>query len=86
MTKRTGTKPEELARGFMSLDTAAKWCDGSLKTVKRWIGKGLPVYQEGPRSKVLIRPTDIEAFLTKRQAPQPELDAMVAEVLKGFVT
>ncbi len=86
MTKRTGTNPEALPQGFMSLETAAKWSDVSRKTVQRWIGKGLPVYQEGPRTKVLIRPSDIEAFLTRRQVAQPELDQMVTEVMEGLVT
>ena len=70
----------------MSLETAANWCDVSRKTVQRWLRKGLPCYQEGPRSKVLIRPSDIEAFLTRRQLAQPELDRMVAEVLESLVT
>ncbi len=82
--KRTGTNPESSPQGFMSLDTAAKWADVSRKTVQRWISKGLPVYQEGPRSKVLIRPADIDEFLTRRQLAQPELDQMVAQVMKDF--
>ncbi len=69
----------------MSLETAAKWSDVSRKTVQRWIGKGLPVYQEGPRTKVLIRPSDIEAFLTRRQLAQPELDQMVDQVLADLM-
>ena len=69
----------------MSLETAANWCDVSRKTVQRWIGKGLPVYQEGPRTKVLIRPSDIEAFLTRRQLAQPELDQMVDQVLADLM-
>ncbi|MCZ6799646.1 MAG: helix-turn-helix domain-containing protein [Nitrospirae bacterium] len=64
----------------MSLETAATWCDVSPKTVQRWIGKGLPCYQEGPRTKVLIRPSDIETFLTKRQVKKLDLDAMVEAV------
>ncbi len=86
MNKPTGTNPEALPQGFMSLETAATWCDVSRKTMKRWIQKGLPVYSEGPRSKILVRPCDIEAFLTRRQLAQPELDRMVAEVMEGLVT
>ena len=81
MNKPTGTNPESLPQGFMSLETAANWCDVSRKTVQRWLRKGLPCFQEGPRTKVLIRPCDIEAFLTKRQAPKSSLDDLVESVL-----
>ena len=81
MNKRTGTNSVSLPQGFMSLDSTANWCDVSRKTVQRWLRKGLPCYQESPRSKVLIRPTDIEAFLTRRQAERPALDTLVDEVM-----
>ena len=71
-------------QGFLSLDHAAKWADVSVKTVKRWLSRGLPCYQEGPRTKVLIRPSDIETFLTKRQVAKPNLDAMVEEVVRDL--
>ena len=70
-----------LTPGFLPLAEAAQWSGVSPKTMKRWIAKGLPVYQSGPRSKVLIRPSDIETFLTKRQVAKPELDAMVEATL-----
>lgn len=70
-----------MTRGFLSLEHAAQWSDVSVKTVRRWISQGLPRYQEGPRSKVLIRPGDIESFLTRQQVAKPELDRMVDEVL-----
>ena len=69
----------------MSLETAANWCDVSRKTVQRWLRKGLPCYQEGPRSKVLIRPSDIEGFLKRRQVVQAELDQMVDQVLADLM-
>ena len=65
--------------GFLSLEHAAQWADVSVKTVKRWLSRGLPSYQEGPRTKVLIRPGDIEEFLTKRQAERPALDVLIEE-------
>jgi hypothetical protein len=52
--------------------------------MKRWIRKGLPIFQAGPRAKVLIRPVDIEAFLTRQQAPAPDLDAMMNDVLQSL--
>jgi len=70
--------------GFLSLEHAPQWADVSVKTIKRWLSRGLPSYQEGPRTKVLIRPSDIEEFLTKRQVPQSDLDVMVADVMVGL--
>jgi hypothetical protein len=54
--------------------------------MKRWITKGLPTYQAGPREKLLIRPTDIDGFLTKSQIHPVDLNAMVADVLKSLKT
>jgi predicted site-specific integrase-resolvase len=65
----------------MSLKDAAAWAGVSGRTIKRWIAAGLPMYQERPRSKILIRPEDIELFLTKRQVPGPDLNAIVSQVI-----
>ena len=70
--------------GYLSLPMAAAFVSVSSRTVKRWIAQGLPMYQAGPRTKVLIRPSDIEQFLTRQQAPRPALDRMVAEVMQGL--
>ena len=67
---------------YLSLKHAAAYADVSVKTVKRWIERGLPKYQEGPRSKVLIRPTDIEAYLTRKEVSPPDLNGMVEDVCK----
>ena len=72
--------------GFLSLEHAADYADVSVKTIKRWIESGLPKYQAGPRSKVLIRPTDIEVYLTRQQATPPNIDALVDEVVKELVS
>jgi predicted site-specific integrase-resolvase len=66
--------------GYLPLLEAAPWAGVSVRTLKRWIKKGLPTYQAGPRERVLIRPADIDAFLTRRQIEKPNLDAMVEEV------
>lgn len=71
-------------QGYFPLRKAATWAGVSLKTLQRWIGRGLPVYQAGPREKVLIRPADIDQFLTRRQQPPVNLDALVDDVLQGF--
>jgi len=76
------TEPYEAIRpGFLSIERAARWSSVSTKTVRRWIEQGLPVYQAGPKTKVLIEPEHIRTFLTKRQAERPALDALVDEVM-----
>ena len=70
--------------GYLSLVAAAAWAGVSPKTLQRWIGRGLPIYQAGPREKVLIRPADIDQFLTRRQQTPINLDALVNDVLQGF--
>ncbi len=70
--------------GFLDIGKAARWASVSEKTISRWLGRGLQFYQEGPRTKILIRPTDLEEFLTRRQAPKPALDMLVEEVIRGL--
>jgi len=62
----------------------AKYASVSTKTIHRWINLGLPGYQGTTRGKVLIRPTDIDSYLTRRQTRQVDLDAMVDEVLQDI--
>lgn len=52
--------------------------------MKRWIRKGLPIYQVGPKEKILIRPTDIDTFLTRKQRVPIDLNIMVEDVLKSL--
>ncbi len=68
----------------MSLVDAAHWAGVSPRTLKRWISRGLPTYQAGPREKVLVKPGDIDQFLTRKQAPTPDLGVMVDEVFHGL--
>lgn len=70
--------------GYLSLKKAAIWSDVSLKTIKRWIASGLPVYQGTEGGKVLVKPQDIDQFLRRRQLPQVDLDALVNETLREF--
>ena len=70
--------------GFLPLHQAAQWAGVSERTLKRWIARGLPRYQAGPRTKVLVRPADIDAFLTRQQVQQPDLNAMVEDVLRSL--
>jgi hypothetical protein len=70
--------------GYFPIMQAAKYASVSTKTIHRWINLGLPVYQGTTRGKVLIRPTDIDSYLTRRQTRQVDLDAMVDEVLQDI--
>ena len=70
--------------GYLPLHEAASWAGVSVRTLKRWITKGLPTYHAGPREKVLIRPADIDAFLSRRQAQAPDLHAMVEDVMRSL--
>lgn len=71
-------------RGYVSLREAAQWASVSMKTLKRWIQRGLPVYQAGPRTKVLLRLEDIERFLTRRQERSIDLGQLVNDVIAGL--
>ena len=74
--------PEQgLIQSYLGIERTAQSCDVSQKTVKRWLDQGLAFYQAGHKSKILIDPADIRAFLTQRQKPKPVLDAMVEEVM-----
>jgi len=75
-----------LTVGYLPLREAGRWAGVSQKTMQRWIKKGLPYHQAGPREKVLIRPADIEAFLTRRQAVDVNLSATVDDVFKSLMT
>jgi hypothetical protein len=72
--------------GFLPLEQAALWSGVSVKTLQRWLRAGLPKYQAGPGCKVLIRPRDIEAFLTRTQAQPPKLTQLVDEVFQSLAT
>ena len=70
--------------GFLSVRAAAQWASVSPKTVHRWIERGLPVYQDGPRAKVLIRPSDIERYLTRKKQSRLDLNTLVDDVVRGL--
>lgn len=76
--------PTTISQGFLSVELAAQWANVSPRTIRRWIEAGLPKYQAGPRSKVLIRSCDIEEFLSKKQCHPPDLDLVVAYMLESL--
>lgn len=75
-----------LRPGYLPLREAARWAGVSPRTLKRWIRRGLPTFQAGPREKVLVRPKDIDNFLVRREKPQISLDAIVEETISSLVT
>jgi hypothetical protein len=68
--------------GYLPLKQAAVWASVSARTMKRWMADGLPSYQAGHRTKVLVRPMDIDQFLTRRQIPKIDIDALVEKTLR----
>jgi len=73
-------------QGFLDKQSAARWASVSVRTLDRWIANGLPVYRSGPRTKPLVRPADIEAFLVREQTPRPDLNVLVDETLGELLT
>jgi hypothetical protein len=71
--------------GFLPLREAAKWAGVSERTLKRWIGRGLPQYQAGPREKILICPNDIHEFLKKQQTPTPNLKLLAERAVTDLI-
>jgi excisionase family DNA binding protein len=52
-------------REFLTVKEVLKSLPISMRSVRRWIRGGLPVYQSAPKAKVLIRRQDLEQFLKK---------------------
>lgn len=72
-------------RGFLPLKDAAQWASISVKTLERWMARGLPAYHAGAGTKRLVRTADIEQFLTRQQTAKPDLNRMVDEVSRDLV-
>ena len=70
--------------GYLSIKGAAEYASVSKKTIQRWIKGGLPAHQGTARGKVLIRPADIDVYLTRKQAPSLDLDALVDGVMRDL--
>lgn len=77
-----------MTNGFLDKQSAATYCDVSERTVERWIRHGLPIFRHTGKSKVLIRPVDIEAFLQREQATSTDqyLQNLIDDVLAGLAT
>jgi excisionase family DNA binding protein len=70
--------------GYVTIQGAAEYASVSPRTVKRWIARGLPVYQGSPRGKVLIRPGDVDVYLEKKAVPRLDLDAAASAVMRDL--
>ena len=74
---------QELPAAYaMSIATTARRYDSSIKTVRRWLDRGLPFLRSGARTKILIRPEDVERFLQRRCHAQVDVNVMVENVMK----
>jgi excisionase family DNA binding protein len=82
--EETPPLPSNAPDEFLSLGEAAQRHKISSRTLRRWIARGLPFYQACPRGRVLLRPCDLDRFLTRRQAPKPALDVLVDEVVRDL--
>lgn len=72
--------------GYLPITGAAQYASVSTRTIKRYIKRGLPVYQGTSRGKILIRPSDIDLYLQRKTSPKPDLDldAMVDECMTSL--
>jgi predicted site-specific integrase-resolvase len=77
---------DERQRGYLPLRHAALWTGVSVRTLRRWTNQGLPRYQAEQRGKVLIKLSDINAFLAKHRLSEPSLDVVISSVMKSLVS
>jgi hypothetical protein len=70
---------------MMGLKTLSMLRDVSVRTLHRWIKSGLPHFRQGPRTKILVRPEDIEEFLQRHQHNHIDLDAVVKETAEALL-
>ena len=65
-----------VAQRFLPLAKAAQWAFVRPRTIRRWLTEGLPTHRAGPRTRLLITPSDIEAFLTRQQVAWVPLNVL----------
>ena len=75
----------EPATARLDLQKVACRYSVSRRTVQRWLDRGLPFSQVTPRSKILVKPEDVEEFLTPRCKTQVDLNALADEVMAEIV-
>lgn len=52
---------------FLTIGQITKEYNKSRKTIYRWRDNGLKVYQKGFKGKILIKRSDLETFLNRKQ-------------------
>ena len=66
LTQRLKSSESSTWDGFTTLQRFTAGAGISLSTSKRWLKEGLPYYQACKRGRILIRPSDVEAFLQRK--------------------
>jgi len=88
LTEKVNPTPRKNSDGtepaYLGLRAAAKWAGVSEKTIKRWLKRGLPTYQAGPREKILLKREDIDRFLTQKRVSQVDLNKLVEDTLRDL--
>lgn len=70
---------------FLTIEEAAELARVSGRTLRRWLATGrLPYHQASARSRVLIKPHDLEQFLTRHERSTISLDHSINEVLTSL--
>lgn len=70
-------------KGYFTKKEAAFYSAVSVKTLSRWLQEGLPAIQVRRGGRVLIRLTDLDAFLNgKRVIQSTSLDNLVETTLR----
>jgi hypothetical protein len=78
--------PLKSTSGFLSLGHPAQWADVSVRTIKRWIERGLPKYQLQPGSKIFVRTSDLEKFLGKKEVQFIDINKLAQDISREILT
>jgi excisionase family DNA binding protein len=70
------------ATTFLTIEEAAQLARVSGRTLRRWLAAGrLPYHQASARSRVLIKPEDLEDYLTRHEATISDLDQDIDDLM-----
>jgi hypothetical protein len=81
MNEAGETKP-----GALDIPSIAQRYSISRRTIRRWMTRGLPYFQEGPRCKILIKPDDVERYLQRHCHEPMDLGRMIEETVNALNT
>jgi hypothetical protein len=71
-------------RGYAQVTPAAKYAGVSVRTFRDWLKDGLPHFRLSTGT-ILVAYPDIDSWLEQFRADRGKVDAVVDEVLEGFV-